>query len=153
MAGLSANILIPLIFVVIGLVLIYVYFRSLAQVRASEGWSAAQGTVVESWVRRSDTTDNDGSVSSSFYPEVRYQYQVMGSEFQGEKITFGPKGGGNHYAAEKVIAKYPSGASVKVYYQPDKPGNAVLERSVSGMLLVFGILFVAAGIFFYVRWG
>jgi hypothetical protein len=153
MAGLSANILIPLIFVVIGLVLLYIYFRSLAQVRASEGWSAVQGTVVESWVRRSDTTDNDGSVSSSYYPEVRYKYQVMGNEFQGEKITFGPKGGGNHYAAEKVIAKYPSGANVMVYYQPDKPNNAVLERSVSRMLLVFGIILVAAGIFIFVLWG
>jgi hypothetical protein len=153
MSGLSPGILFPLFFVILGLVLLFIFFRNLAKVRASQGWPAVQGTVIESWVRRSQSTDSDGSVSHSYYPEIRYLYQVMGSEYQGDKIAFGPKTGGSRSRAEKAIAKYPAGANVMVYYQPDKPAKAVLERTISKVSLVMGIAFVLAGIFTYVRWG
>ena len=150
---LSPNILIPMIFVIIGLVLLFIYFRNLAKVRASQDWPTVQGTVIQSWVRKRSSTDDDGSVSYSYYPEIHYQYQIVGIEYQGNKIAFGPKVGGNRPRAEKIIEKYPTGANVTVYYQPDKPGNAVLERSIYKVSLVMGIVFVLAGIFIYVRWG
>lgn len=153
MSNLPSNIFIPLIFIIIGVVLLFIYFRSLAKVRSSQAWPAVQGTVVESWVRESESTDSEGSVSYSYYPEIRYQYQVMGNEYQGDKISFGPKVGGIRSRAEKAIAKYPTGANVMIYYQPDNPINAVLERSVSKVLLVLGIIFFLVGIFIYVLWG
>jgi len=153
MPELTPNILFPLIFIGIGLLLIFIYFRNLAKVRASQAWPAVQGTVIESWVRRTESTDDDGSVSYSYYPEIQYQYQVMGSQYQGDKITFGLKSGGNRTKAEKAIAKYPTGANVTIYYQPDKPENAVLERSITKGLLFSGILLILLGIFMYIRWG
>jgi hypothetical protein len=153
MPALSANILVLLILGIIGLVLLILYFRSLAQLREAEGWPAIQGTVVESWVRRSETTDSDGSTTYHYYPEIHYRYQLIGSEYQGNRISFGLKRGLNRPAAEKVVAKYPVGANVMIYYQPDKPDNAILERSVSRAPLVMGIGFILAGIFFYFRWG
>jgi hypothetical protein len=153
MSVLSANILIPMIFMIIGLVLLFIYFRNLVKVRASQAWPTIQGIVIQSWVRKSSSTDDDGSVSYSYYPEVHYQYQVMGTEYQGNQIAFGPKVGGNRSRAEKKIAKYPVGSSLTVYYQPDNPDIAVLERSLSNLLLVMGIIFFLAGIFIYVRWG
>jgi len=153
MSVLTPTILIPLIFIIIGLVLFFIYFRNLAKVRASQAWPAVQGTVIASWVRRKQSTDDDGSVSSSYYPEIQYQYQVLGMAYQGDKIAFGPKSGGNRTKAERAIAKYPNGANVKVYYQPDKPENAVLERSITKGLLVSGILMILVGIFIYIRWG
>jgi hypothetical protein len=153
MSGLTPNILFPLIFIGIGLVLLIIYFRNLGKVRASQSWPVVQGTVVESWVRRQESADSDGSASYRYYPEVRYQYQVMGSQYLGDKITFGPKSGGNRSAAEKMIAKYPSGARVMVYFQPDKPEISVLERSASKGLLVTSIIFISLGVFIYFRWG
>ncbi|MCD4752924.1 MAG: DUF3592 domain-containing protein, partial [Anaerolineaceae bacterium] len=69
---LSPNILIPMIFVIIGLVLLFIYFRNLAKVRASQDWPTVQGTVIQSWVRKSSSTDDDGSVSYSYHPEIHY---------------------------------------------------------------------------------
>ena len=149
----TANILIPLIFVIIGFVLLFIYFRNLAQVRASQTWSTAQGTVIQSWVRKSNSTDSDGSTSSSYHPEIHYLYQIKGDEHQGNKIAFGPRVGGSRSRAKKIVEKYPTGANVTVYYQPDKPANAVLERSISKISLVLGIIFALAGFLIYVRWG
>lgn len=153
MSVLTPNILFPLIFVIIGLIMFFIYFRNLAKVRASQAWPAVQGTVAASWVRRKQSTDDDGSISESYYPEIQYIYQVMGMEYQGDKITFGPKSGGNRTKAEKAIAKYPTGANVTVFYQPDKPETAVLERSITKGLLFSGTLLVLTGIFIYIRWG
>jgi hypothetical protein len=149
MSFLDANICISLPFIITGVVLLFVYFRNFRKVRASQAWSAVGGTVVESWVRREESADSEGGVSYSYYPEIRYQYKVMGNEYQGDKIYFGGKTGGLRSMAERKIAKYPTGANVMIYYQPDNPTNAVLERSVSWVLLVFGIIFVLAGIFIY----
>jgi hypothetical protein len=153
MPALSPNILFPIIFVVIGLVLLFIYFLNLAKVRASQAWPTAQGTVLQSWVRKSSSTDDDGGTSYSYHPEIHYQYQVMGKEYQGNKIAFGPKVGGNRSRAEKMMEKYPTGANVSVYYQPDNPANAVLERSISKISLVMGVVFILAGVFIYARWG
>ena len=151
MSWFTANNLIPLLFVAIGLVLFYIYFRNLARVRASEGWPASQGTILESWVRESTTTDDDGSTSSHYYPEVRYAYQVMGVEYQGDKLTFGPKSGGAQSKAARIVSNYPKGVTVTVYYDPQKPSNAVLERNVSKSLLIYGLIFIVIGIFFYFK--
>lgn len=147
----SANNLIPLLFVAIGIVLIYMYFRNLARVRASEGWPTSQGTILKSWIRESTTTDDDGSTSSHYYPEVRYVYQVMGVEYQGDKLTFGPKSGGAQSKAARIVSNYPKGVNVTVYYDPAKPSNAVLERNVSKALLIYGVIFLLIGILFFVK--
>lgn len=147
----TANNLIPLLFVAVGLVLIYMYFRNLAQVRSSEGWPASQGTILESWVRESTTTDDDGSTSSHYYPEVLYTYQVMGVEYQGDKLTFGPKSGGAQSKATRIVSNYPKGANVTVYYDPAKPSNAVLERNISRTLLIYGVIFLVIGVLFFIK--
>jgi len=153
MSVLSPNILVPMIFFIIGLVMIYIYFRNLVKVRASQAWPNIQGTVLQSWVRQSSSIDDDGSVSYRYHPEIHYQYQIMGTEYQGNKIAFGPKVSGNRSRAEKMIEKYPTGANVTVYYRPDKPANAVLERSISKVSLVLGLILLLAGILIYVLWG
>ncbi len=143
--------IISLIFVGVGLFLLFIYFRNLIRVRASEGWPASQGIVVASWIRESHSTDDDGSTSTSYYPEVNYTYSVMGTEYQSDKITFGLKTGGSRGKALKVIAKYVEGNPVTVYYDPDNPQLAVLERSVSKILPVYGIIMIAIGVFIFTR--
>jgi hypothetical protein len=150
MSFLNANNLGVLICIIIGVVFLLIYFRQLTKVRASQGWSEVEGTVLESWVRREESDDDEGGVSYSYYPEIRYQYKVMGNEYQGEKIAFGGKTGGLRSWANRKVAKYPTGSNVTIFYQPDNPTNAVLERRVSMVLLVFGIIFVLIGVFIYV---
>ena len=146
----NANILGTLICIFVGVAFLLIYFRNLAKVRASQDWLQVEGRVLESWVRREESNDGEGGVSISYFPEIRYQYKVMGNEYQGENIAFGGKAGGLRSWANRKVAKYPTGSNVMIYYQPDNPTNAVLERSVSIVLLVFGIIFVLIGVFIYV---
>ena len=88
----------------------------------------------------------------SCHLDVRYGYQVMGSEYQGDKIAFGPKTGGACGKAMKVLSKYPKGGTVTVFYDPEKPSVAVLERNISKAFLVYGVILLAMGIFFYIQW-
>jgi hypothetical protein len=152
MSWFTPNHIIILVLAVSGLLLFFIYFRALARVRASEGWPAVQGTIVESWIDESTTTEEDGTISRRYKPKVLYKYAIMGQEFQGERIAFGPGISGNRSSAEKVLARYPKGSAVLVYYNQEKPDDAVLERSISKSLLLVGALFLAIAIYLYIRW-
>jgi hypothetical protein len=153
MSWFSTNHIIFLVLAVAGLLMFFFYFRALARVRASEGWPAVQGTIIESWVDESTTTEEDGTISRRYKPKVLYKYAIMGQEFQGERITFGPTMSGNRSSAEKVLARYPKGSSTQVYYNQENPEDAVLERSISKSMLISGIVLLAIAIFLYIRWG
>jgi hypothetical protein len=61
---------------------------------------------------------------------VTYTYQVLGREYQSNAITPGFDVGGT--GAEKITGKYPEGRQVRVYYDPQYPSRAVLERGTPG---------------------
>jgi len=57
----------------------------------------------------------------------------------------GPDVGGS--GAHKVVARYPAGAQVMVYYNPQKPSEALLERSMPGFIKWFWIALVLTDLF------
>jgi hypothetical protein len=79
-----------------------------------------------------------------------YAYQVEGQSYQSQRIYFGGEVGGS--AMTGVIKKYPVGAQVPVYYNPQNPAEAVLERSMPmakllGFIGVIMIVVAAAAYF------
>jgi len=112
-------------------------------VTKAANWSFTMGTVLSSaieWRRRS----KGGSVA---YPSVQYGYQVMGQMLQGSKIMPGPSVGGS--GAKKVVARYPVGSQVMVYYDPNNPSDAVLERSTPGHVKWLWITIVLVDVFLF----
>jgi hypothetical protein len=57
----------------------------------------------------------------------------------------GPDVGGS--GARKVVERYPAGAQVMVYYSPEKPSEALLERSTPGFIKLFWIILIVLDIF------
>jgi hypothetical protein len=110
------------------------------KVAQASSWPSTMGTVTLSQieVRRS-------SEGSSNYPIVHYAYQVMGQPYQGHKVMPGPDVGGS--GAHKVVARYPVGAQVMVYYNPASPSDALLERSMPGYIKWFWIILVILDVF------
>ena len=49
--------------------------------------------------------------------------------------------------AQKVVDRYPSGAQVMVYYNPEKPSDSLLERGMPGFIKWFWIILIAIDIF------
>ena len=58
--------------------------------------------------------------------------------YQGSRIAPGPEVGGS--GASKVVARYPAGAQVMVFYNPQNPSDAVLERKAPAQWLMWFIL-------------
>jgi hypothetical protein len=128
--------IIGFVLVILNVVFLTIIFFMRRKMAAVSRWPAVVGTVIAStteWRR----SGNDGS---SEYPVVHYTYQVNGQIFQGMKIAPGPEMGGT--GAKKVVARYPAGAQVMVFYDPQNPTDAVLEKKAPAqwfMWLMLGI--------------
>ncbi|MGZ9235050.1 MAG: DUF3592 domain-containing protein, partial [Anaerolineales bacterium] len=64
------------------------------------------------------------------YPVVQYSYQVGGQPYQSTKLAPGPDVGGT--GAGKVVARYPAGAQVMVFYNPLSDSNYLVGVSAVG---------------------
>lgn len=106
--------------VVLGLwILIWGYGMAL-RVRSSNTWPVTRGIVFFSAIEK--------KYGGEQQPLVRYAYRVNQKEYQSRQIGFGlfdePGGKGRD---ETIVARYPAGSVVDVYYHPDNPDQAVLE--------------------------
>lgn len=76
----------------------------------------------------------------SFSPEIAYKFSVGGKEYTGRK--FRTLGFSSEIEGEikELISRYPVGRQIKVYYNPARNEEAVIEKAPapSKTLLVFG---------------
>ena len=131
-----------LIFGIVGTVMLFKYFQDKKKAEESQSWSSASGRIMESYVRREESMDSEGFTTTYYYPEILYVYQFLGAEYTGDKIAFGGKVGESQNKAKERLVQYPVGKNVIVYYDPNNPEDAVLERKMSGKtMLIVGIVF------------
>ena len=147
--GLLCGGIFVLVFIILGIVLILGNARARKRAGESQSWPTTSARILLSEVRVSQTRDEDGNLQApAFYPYVEYDYLVNGQTYQSKKLAFGSKEMfGNQAAAQAKLASYPVGAAVPIFYNPAKPGDAVLERvapkSKTGMIV--GIIFLVIG--------
>ena len=121
-----------LIFNIVFLGVIYFMRRKMAVVSQ---WPSTMGTVMMSTIEQRRSSDNSRYTD---YPVVQYSYQVGGQIYQGLKLAPGPEVGGT--GAKKVVARYPQGAQVMVFYDPQNPSDAVLEKKAPAQWLMWLLL-------------
>jgi len=107
---------------------VFLYRRSKqrgAAMQAAQSWPHTSGTVLQSSVQ-SRSTDN----GTSIFPLVVYSYTVNGKSYQSQIIKAGDQVMSVRIMgdAQKTVNRYPAGAKVTVYYNPDDPKQAALER-------------------------
>lgn len=73
--------------------------------------------------------------------DIRYQYEVNGQSFKGHRFRYNQGGSSDSTWAEQAIARYPVGAIVPVFYNPENPADALLSVGVNGTDLIL-ILFL-----------
>jgi cytochrome c-type biogenesis protein CcmH/NrfF len=113
-------------FIAILLVIIIVLVRSLRRATASTRWRATDGRVLSSGVNSHYGMHH----TMTFEPQVVYEYQSGGQLYHGERVSFGVTAGTSSPDwADRVVARYPPGSSVQVFYDPASPSEAVLEHS------------------------
>ena len=110
---------------------ILLYMRR--KVNQVSGWPSTQGVITSSTLESRSSEDG-----YTHYPAVYYSYQVSGQAHKGNRIAPGVDVGGS--GARKVIARYPMGAPVTVYYNPQNPADAVLEKQAPAPTLLWIVL-------------
>lgn len=128
------------VFLAVGIGLSLWGWSVLQNARVSESWPTASGEVLSSTVRVD--RDEDGT---SYFADVTYRYVVDDLEYASDSVSFGQFGSSDRDHAEGIVARYPVGSQVTVFYDPEDVETAVLEPGVtwsSYMLLGMGILFI-----------
>ncbi|HSJ86062.1 MAG TPA: DUF3592 domain-containing protein [Anaerolineales bacterium] len=112
-----------------------VIFFMRRKMAAVSQWSSTMGTILGSRVERRSTSDG-----YTDYPVVQYSYQIDRQPYQGTKLAPGPEVGGT--GARKVVSRYPAGAQVMVFYNPQNHSEAVLERKAPAQWMMWLLLVV-----------
>jgi Protein of unknown function (DUF3592) len=84
------------------------------------GWPSATGTVFFASAMPACGKDD------SYLPVVRYRYKVGDVVYGAQRIAFGRAKCVSQSRAESIAGQYKVDAGVKVYYNPDSPGESVL---------------------------
>ena len=132
----------------VGGALCWVGVQNLRRGSASKHWPTTEGRILSSVVRRS--SGRQGTICE---PDIVYQYAVDGTDYAHWAVDLRGLGTTCGSVAAEVVARYPVGATVTVYYDPDHPERAVLEPGLhwSNLVLLFvGLPFLAVGTGFLV---
>jgi hypothetical protein len=131
--GSTTIILTTLPFVILALVFFYIALRGRRASSITKTWPTTSGRVLRSEVELRRSHSSEGGYSSSYYPVVLYEYEVMGQRYQSTTLSPGLEYGlGFQGRVQARVAKYPVGSTVLVYYNPQNPAQAVLEHSATG---------------------
>lgn len=126
---------------VISAILLTIIFSARWSASKAQSWAATTGKVVFSTLEA-----RRGSKGNMvYYPVVRYQYRVHAMNYEGNKIMPGMAWGGSGAAA--VVAKYPVGTTVPVYYNPENPAEALLERDAPKYTIWLGVALILSNLF------
>ena len=109
---------------------------------ATRNWQKASGCILRSFVLVYTGDDGKGCKAT-----VEYEYTAAdGTAYKGTRLRFGHTGSWNRARAERVLAPFPPGATVDVFFDPGNPAEAVLVRGMSwgndGIFLA-GIAFIS----------
>ncbi|MBM3144676.1 MAG: DUF3592 domain-containing protein [Chloroflexi bacterium] len=128
-----------------GIVAIIASLRSKNKAEESGGWPAVVGVITNAIIKKNVSSDSDGYTRTTYAPQIEYQYSVASQEFIGNRITFGmTKTYGSKKKAEEAMASYPINARVNVFYDPQNPSDAVLDRKAGGFMagIIGGVVLI-----------
>ena len=132
---LTVGIIVFVLFILNAVFLGIIFFMRRKMAAVSQ-WPSTMGVVQMSTIEQ--RSSSEGGYTD--YPVVQYSYQISGQTYQSMKLAPGPEVGGT--GARKVVAKYPAGAQVMVFYNPQNPSDAVLERKAPAQWLMWLLLII-----------
>jgi hypothetical protein len=126
------------------------HIYEISRIVESQSWKKTTGLVVAS-------TSEPGTLASfTTYPQVTYAYSVDKYGYSSKTLHWGSEYRLTHAGAAAEAARYPLGAEVEVYYDPEAPSEAVLDRGVNRhylfdvllSLAVVGLAFLVTNVVF-----
>ncbi len=131
-----------------GLVTLLFFIGYRRRLMRANAWPVVPGQVTVSRVEERAAT-GDGSNRRSYAAVIEFRYEVGDLHFSSRQVALGLTTSGSRSAAEKVVARYPLGATVEVHYDPANPSEAALENPTGLSWLLFGIAIACFGVALY----
>jgi hypothetical protein len=100
----------------------------MVELRQASSWTQTTGRIMRSEIEaRHHRFGNDAETVKNV-PAVEYEFKAGARTVRGSRIGIGDDAGRAN--TEATLARYPVGAQVAVFYDPEDPKNCVLERGV-----------------------
>ena len=109
-------------------------------------WPTAPGVVTAS---RLDVVHDASEQQSSYTAHIGYRYRVGAAVYNAARVGLLDHASSSHRMMNAIRARYPVGAQVTVYYDPENPRAALLEPGPPGLMFVplgFGVLSIVLGV-------
>jgi hypothetical protein len=140
------------IFFLVGLAAFYfATLRPAVRYFASRSWLETTCTVLSSQVG-----EHSGSDSTTYSVDIVYTYIVDGRSYQSDRYGFLGGSSSGRAGKEEIVGRYPPGARVPCWFDPNHPEQAVLSREPSaewlfGLIPLAFVLIGAAGVVWTLR--
>ena len=117
----------------------FVWFAaSFATGLRAERWPTVPGRILAADAELSGTVSARGPFGEPHYvPRIRYEYEINGRAYRGERIRFGGAGFMSLARAREELREWPVGTEVSVAYDPRDPMNATLERGADAAYAIW----------------
>jgi hypothetical protein len=146
--GNTCGLILALVFAGAGLFALVRGFIDFRTGKASRDWPSVEGQVTIATVEMKTESDDDGT-TTKYSPRVVYTYAIAGQQYTSDQVVPGARLWHTSRARAEAKLAYQTGQQVTVYYNPNKPDQAVLEagatRGAWGMLAI-GVVITIAGI-------
>lgn len=109
---------------------LFFFFRDRNLAKESNNWPSVEGIIVQSEVdewRKRNKKSKFPKYITTYDPEIRYEYEIDGKSYTNSKIDFRSHDRYRSNYAKGIVAKYPVGKKVEVFYDPSSPVRSVLE--------------------------
>lgn len=122
-----ANILIGIFAISAGCFCLYLGLKFYRSMKVSLTWQTTKGKIQKIDIVRHDMGDQ----ADLLQPVLYYLYEVDGKSYQSNVLRIPENWSTNDPAIlKRVLAPYSQGATVDVFYNPENPEQAILERGV-----------------------
>lgn len=132
------------VFLAFGLTFAVLGATRLAEARASSDWPVTIAEILSAQVETGTRSGPRGSSTPTRTPRISYRYHVAGQTYTSDRAAFAYRAADS----SEFIKRFPVGATVPAYYDPQNPADAVLVREGYGSLWIFvafGTVFAAIG--------
>ena len=113
-------------------VLFYASYRTDSFMRATQSWHSVDGTVIETEVVEKRLNDE-----INYSPRIVYRFSVDGKIYKNDRVGLFEPIYSFKIDAENALKSYPVGQTITVYYDPEQPGESLLDRSNTNIWRIF----------------
>lgn len=127
----------------VGVILYVIQLRQGLRADASKKWPKAEATVIASALEPSPEHRR------RYRAAIAYRYRVGRKDYQADRVFWAGNEGRRRHM-ESVVSAYPAGATIRIYYDPQNPADAVIDptqHTGSKATVVYAMGMITIGLF------